>query len=328
MEPLRWGILGVASHFIKRVVTPMRRSSSADLYAIASRDGLKAREAATQFGIKTWYASYDELLRDPNVEAVFIPLPNHMHSEWIRKSADAGKHILCEKPLAMNAKDAADCIAYAQGKGVKIMEAFMYRFHPQWQRAFELVRIGEIGKVIAIHSFFGYMNTDAGNIRNILEAGGGALRDIGCYAVSISRWMFGREPERVVSLVDRDKNFGTDRHFSGIMDFGSGRSLFTASTQTWREQRVDIHGTAGSISVHLPLNVFPDTCMRITVATNVGIRDIIFEPADQYGIEIEAFSHAVRENLPVPTDPADAVENQKVLDALFLSEKSGAWVSV
>lgn len=217
---MKLGVLGVSGHFEKRVILPLQKSTVIEVYAIASRSREKAESFAKKYEIPHWYSSYEELLKDKSIEMVYIPLPNHMHCEWIKKTADAGKHILCEKPLAMNSSEAKTCIQYAQSKNVSIMEAFMYRFHPQWKHALELIRTGEIGKIQSIHVFFGYNNTDPKNIRNIKENGGGALMDIGCYAVSTARFLLETEPVRVLSLVKRDQNFGTDILSSGILDFG------------------------------------------------------------------------------------------------------------
>ena len=325
MKPVRWGVLGVATHFVLRVIVPLLKSEEVEVTGIASRSADRARKAAERWGIPRWYGSYEELLKDRDIEAVFIPLPNHLHAEWIRKCADAGKHILCEKPLALDAKEAAAAVAYADKAGVLLMEAFMYRFHPQWRRALELVRIGEIGSVRAVHTYFCYSLMDPENIRNKLDMGGGALMDIGCYAASVPRWLFGREPERVLGVVERDPRFKTDIFSSAILDFGSGRSLFSVGTQAFPFQRVDVHGTGGHLSVHVPFNMYPDVPPRLTVITGVGEREVQLPAADQYALEFEAFSRALRQGQPVPTPPQDALDNQKVLDALFRSAESGRW---
>jgi predicted dehydrogenase len=325
MEPVRWGVLGVATHFILRVVMPLLKSETVEVTGIASRSGDTARKAAEQWRIPRWYGSYEELLRDKDIEAVFIPLPNHLHAEWIRKAVDAGKHVLCEKPLALNATEAADAVAYAEKAGVLLMEAFMYRFHPQWRRTLELVRVGEIGTVRAVHTYFVYDLKDPSNIRNKLDMGGGALMDIGCYAVSVPRWLFGREPERVLGVVERDSQLKTDIFSSAILDFGNGRSLFSVGTQLFPFQRVDIHGTGGHISVHVPFNMYPDTPPGLTVITSVGKREVELPAADQYALEFEAFSRALRQKQTAPTPPQDAIDNQRVLDALFRSAESGRW---
>lgn len=325
MELVRWGVLGVANIFMKKVLPPLLKSELVDLAAIASRSEDKVRGAAEAFGIARWYGAYEDLLADPDIEAVYIPLPNHLHAEWIRKAADAGKHILCEKPLALNAEEADSCVEYASKRGVRLMEAFMYRFHPQWRRAQELARIGEIGKILAVQTTFAYDLKDPDNIRNKPAMGGGALMDIGCYAVSMPRFIFGREPERVIGLFTRDPSFKTDILSSAILDFGGSRSVFTVATQCFQAQRVDIFGTSGRMQIGIPLNMYPDVPPELTVITRFGERRPVLPAADQYGLEFEAFSNALRQDLPVPTPAADAVANQKVLDALFRSESSGRW---
>lgn len=328
MKPVRWGVLGVGKHFTQRVLLPLQNSELIEVAAVASRDAVKAREAAERFGIRSWYGSYEQLVADPTLEAVFIPLPNHLHAEWVRKCAEAGKAVLCEKPLAMNAGEAQACLDYCRKKGVRLMEAFMYRFHPQWRRALELVGVGEIGSVRVVHTSFGYHNTDPGNIRNILDFGGGALMDIGCYAVSVPRLLLRAEPQRVIGLVSRDPAFRTDVLSSAILDFGEGRATFTVGTQVFPHQRVEVIGTSGRICVHLPFNAFPDSPARLTVTTGVGEREPVLPAVDHYGLEFEEFSRALREDRPVPTPPEDAVANQKVLDALSASSRSGRWEKV
>ncbi len=328
MKPVRWGVLGVGKHFTQRVLLPLQNSELIEVAAVASRDAVKAREAAERFGIRSWYGSYEQLVADPTLEAVFIPLPNHLHAEWVRKCAEAGKAVLCEKPLAMNAGEAQACLDYCRKKGVRLMEAFMYRFHPQWRRALELVGVGEIGSVRVVHTSFGYHNTDPGNIRNILDFGGGALMDIGCYAVSVPRLLFQAEPQRVIGLISRDPAFRTDVLSSAILEFGEGRATFTVGTQVFPHQRVEVIGTSGRICVHLPFNAFPDSPARLTVTTGVGEREPVLPAVDHYGLEFEEFSRALREDRPVPTPPEDAVANQKVLDALSASSQSGRWEKV
>jgi predicted dehydrogenase len=325
MKPVRWGVLGISGHFTQRVLPPLKRSSFVEVLAVASRDLARAQAAAENYDIPVAYGSYDELLEDKNLEAIYIPLPNNLHAEWIQRCGDAGKHVLCEKPLAMSAKEAQACVAYIGQKGVRLMEAVMYRFHPQWQRAIEIVRAGEIGSVQAVHAAFAYTNTDPANIRNILSFGGGALMDIGCYAISVPRWVFAAEPQRVISLVSRDPSFNTDVLTSAILDFGWGRATFTVGQQLFPFQRVEISGTAGRVTVWVPFNAFPDSAGRLTVTTSVGEREPALPVVDQYGLEFEAFSCALREDMPVPTPPEDAVANQKVLDALIASERSGQW---
>jgi predicted dehydrogenase len=328
MKPVVWGIMSVSVHYGLRVHTYLSKSPLVQLRGIASRSRQRAEEAARDLGIPRAYGSYEELLADREIEAVYIPLPNHMHAEWVKKAADAGKHVLCEKPFAMNAREAEQAFAHAKSKGVLVMEAFMYRYHPQWKRAREIVKAGEIGDVQAVSTLFTYMLKDPKNIRNILAAGGGGIPDIGCYAVSSARFLIGQEPTRVISLVHRDPDLGTDVLASGILDFGTTRSMFTVGTQTYPWQRVDALGSGGALSVLLPFNAYPDSPLQVSVTTSLGTREVYTPPTDQYVEMFEAFSRAVREGGSAPTPPEDAVANMKVLDALFKSEKSGAWEKV
>ena len=328
MKPVVWGVLSDSTHYRLRVHTNLNKSPLVVLRAIASRSREKAAAAAREFGMPKAYGSYEELLADRDIEAVYIPLPNHMHAEWIKKAADAGKHVLCEKPIAMDAPEAEKAIRYAEGKGVLVMEAFMYRFHPQWKRAREIVAAGEIGQVHSIHTLFTYMLKDPTNIRNILAVGGGAIPDIGCYAVSCARFLLGKEPERALSLVHRDPAFKTDILTSGILDFGRARSVFTVGTQTHPWQRVDVIGSGGEIAIHLPFNAHSDVPLQVSVTTGIGTRSIFTPVSDQYVEMFEAFGKAVRDGGSVPTPPQDAIANMKVLDALFRSEKSGTWEKV
>jgi predicted dehydrogenase len=325
VKPVRWGVLGIGRHFILRVLLPMQRASAVELYGVASRDLKKAEETAERFGIPRAFDSYEALLADPSIEAVYLPLPNNMHTDWIRRAADAGKHVLCEKPLALTAVDAGEAFDYDGRKGVLLMEAFMYRFHPQWVHTLDLVRTGHIGSPRTMHTFFGYNNPDPRNFRNMLDYGGGALYDIGCYAVSAARNIFGREPERVLSLIQRDPAFGTDILTSGILDFGGPRSLFTVGTQISSGQKVEIHGTGGKIRVEIPFNAYDDVPSLVTVTTGIGERVVPLGPADQFRLEFEAFSAAVRNGGPVPISPRETIRNLAVMDALFRSEQSGGW---
>ncbi len=328
MRPVVWGVLGVSKHYKLRISTGLARSAAVRMKAIASRSESRAAAAASEQGFERGYGSYEALLADPEVEAVYIPLPNHLHLEWIKKTADAGKHVLCEKPLCLNATEVAEAVEYTRSKGVLLMEAFMYRFHPQWVRARELVAMGEVGTPTAVQGHFFYNNQDPDNIRNRKDAGGGGIMDIGCYAVSSARFLLGREPERVVSLIQWDERFGTDRLAGAILDFGDVQSTFIVGTQTGSAQGVRLFGTGGEIEIELPFNAYPDVPMVVNVQTGVGRRTIQAGPSDQYVEQFEAFSRAVRDGTAVPTDPEDALNNQKVLDALFRSGKSGKWERV
>jgi len=332
MEPVRWGILSVSGHYTLRIHAPLSRLPEATIAAIASRDQGRARAAAARFGIERSYASYEDLLADPKVEAVYLPLPNHLHAEWALRALDAGKHVLCEKPLALDAAQAKEMAKRAKERGLLLMEAFMYRFHPQWVRVKEILATGEIGRVRSVNSSFSYNNVDPANIRNRKEAGGGALYDIGCYAASVSRWIVGAEPERALSLVQRDDDFGTDALSSAVLDFGAAaqgaRATFTVATKAFPVQRVDVMGDRGAIAVALPFNAYPDVPLSIEVSTSLGTRTIEAGPADQYAALFAAFSRALRSKGPAPTPIEDGIANMATLDALFRSERSGRWEAV
>jgi predicted dehydrogenase len=333
MKPVSWGILSVSGHYTLRVHTPLSKLPEARIAAIASRGGDRAAEAASRLGIARGCASYAELIADPDIEAVYIPLPNNLHAEWAIAALQAGKHVLCEKPLAMDGAQARTMAATAKAKGLLLMEAFMYRFHPQWIRAREIVASGELGRLRAIQTMFTYNLGDPANIRNRLETGGGALYDIGCYAVSTARYLAGAslgsppEPERALYITERDAAFGTDSLGTGLLDFGQSgpRVSFHLSTRAFPVQRVEAIGERGSLAVILPFNAYPDVPLALEVSTGLGTRRIETGPADQYGLMFSAFSRAIRDRAPAPTPPEDGLANMDAIDALFRSEKSGKW---
>jgi predicted dehydrogenase len=324
MKPVTFGVLSVSKHFSLRVFPVVKTSPALRIKAISSRSPEKARAEAARLGIEK-ACGYEDILADKDIEAVYIPLPNSLHARWIKAAADAGKHILCEKPFALNAAETEDAVRYAEGRGVKVMEAFMFRFHPQWQAAREILSIGEIGEVHSIHIQYAYTNRDPNNIRNSIAAGGGALMDIGCYAVSAIRFLFGGEPARVISLITRDPNFKTDVISSAILDYGRARGLFTVSTTSWPGQKLEVRGSEGELSMALPYNMFADVPAEVRVTTRIAPRTLSIGPASQYTLMFEAFCDALRNDKPVPTPPLDGVNNMKVLDALVRSEKSGCW---
>jgi len=329
MERLRMGVLGCSRHYALRVATPLCSSLLVEPYAIASRDAAKAKQYAKTWHFPASYGSYEELLADPKVDFVYIPLPNHLHLEYIQKSADAGKPILCEKPLCLNAKEAVKAAEYCAKKKIPLMEAFMYRFHPQWVRAAEIVKAGELGTVLATAGIFAYTNKDEANIRNKAECGGGALLDIGCYTVSTSRLLMGGEPKRVAASLIRDPVFKTDILSSAILDYGDGRtSTFTVATQMFPHQRVNAYGTAGNLSVEIPFNMFADVPGKLTVTTGVAKREVETESIDQYLLMFDAFAQAIIEKSEVPTPISDAVANMAVLDAVSAAAASGKWEKV
>src|SRR5712672_2061005 len=240
---VRWGVLSTAGIGMKKVLPALQKGEWVELSAIASRDLHKAEEAARTLGIPKAYGSYEELLADPRIEAIYNPLPNQLHVPWSIKAAEAGKHVLCEKPISMTVAEARSLLAVQERTGVIIGEAFMVRTHPQWLRTRELIASGRIGSLRSIQGFFSYTNVNPANIRNIPEYGGGGLMDIGCYPINISRFLFGEEPVRVMGLIERDPEMKTDRLTSAILHFPSGQSIFTCSTQLVPYQRVNVFGT-------------------------------------------------------------------------------------
>ena len=332
MKKVVWGVLSTASIGMEKVLPAMQQSAWCDIRAIASRSPDSARKAADKLGIARAYGAYEELLADPEIEAVYNPLPNHLHVPMTLAAARAGKHVLCEKPIAIDARQAAELREVA-GK-VHIMEAFMVRFHPQWLRARELVRAGELGEVRSIQTFFSYYNRDPANVRNQLGIGGGALYDIGCYPVATARFLFEAEPLRAIAVFDRDPEFQTDRNVSGLLDFGDGRRLdFTVSTQSAAHQRVQVVGTKKRLEIEIPFNAPPMTATRIFVDDGSALGDAsalveTLPPCDQYMLQGEAFSRVVRGEMPLPFGVEDALCNMRAIDALFRSETSGRWEAV
>ncbi|OGO57060.1 MAG: NAD-binding protein [Chloroflexi bacterium RBG_16_72_14] len=323
MRRVRWGVLSTASIATHKVIPGLHKTANGEVLAIASRDAGRARDAATALGIPRAYGSYEALLADPDVDAVYVPLPNHLHAPWTIAATRAGKHVLCEKPLAMTAEVAQEMVDAAAAAGVLLMEAFMYRLHPSWVAAREIVASGRIGRLRAVDSWFSYFNDDPANIRNIREAGGGALFDVGCYSVNLSRMLFGCEPDRVQAVVVREPASGVDVLTAGILAFGDGTATFTCSTRTESDQRVDIYGTDGRISIDIPFNIPPDRPTRISVIAGgdppvAPAADVLtFDTADPYTVEAERFAAAILDGTPVPTPPGDAVANLRVIERLF-----------
>ncbi len=325
MSVLRWGILSTARIARTKVIPGIQGAANCEVVAIASRDVATARAVAAELDIPRAHASYEELVADPDVDAVYIPLPNHLHAEWTIAAARAGKHVLCEKPLALTAAEAERMIEACDVAGVQLMEAFMYRHHASWMALREAVASGRIGRLVAVQSWFSYFNDDPTNIRNILEAGGGALYDIGCYCVNLSRMLFTGEPTRVVGSVMRDPIGGTDILASGILEFGDGVATFTASTRAEDDQRVDVYGTEGRVRIEIPFNIPPALPTRVHIASGgdppvaAQVETLTLEPSDPYTDEATAFADAVLAGRPVPVPPADAVANLRVIEALFES---------
>jgi predicted dehydrogenase len=330
---MAWGVLGAADIALRKVIPGMLTAPNVTVAAIASRDGAKAREAAALFGIGASYGSYEDLLADPAIEAVYIPLPNHLHVEWSVKAMEAGKHVLCEKPIALDAAEAERLLAARAATGREVLEAFMVRQHPQWILARDIVRRGELGRVGLVQATITYFNRDPANVRNKADIGGGGIYDIGCYAVVFGRYLFGTEPARVAALVDRDPAFGTDRLASGLVDFGEGRQLaFTVATQLVRYQTVTVLGETGRLAVPVALNAPPEDTMRVLVdrtgafdGSGITVHEI--PPVDQYGLQARLATEIFRGGTPeFPIE--DAVANMRVIDALYRAGASGAWEAV
>ena len=327
MKKVRWGVLSTANIGVKKVIPAMQRGAYCDMVAIASQSLEKAQAAAEKLGISRAYGSYEELLADSDIEAVYIPLPNHLHVPWSIKALDAGKHVLCEKPIGLIVAEVQQLLdASRKQPQLKVMEAFMYRHHPQWQRARQLVAEGKIGDLQTIQSFFSYYNNDPGNIRNVPDMGGGGLMDIGCYCISLSRFIFGTEPQRVWGVMQYDPQFKTDRLTSGVLDFGKGTSTFTCSTQLALYQRVNIFGAEGRIEIEIPFNAPPDKPCRIWYQRGNEIEEIVFDVCNQFTIQGDLFSQAVLNNTEVSTSLEDAVANMKVIESVVRSAEKGSWV--
>jgi predicted dehydrogenase len=327
MEKVKWGVLGAASIAVRRVIPGMQKGRYSEIAAIASRDKKKAEDAAVKLGIAKAYGSYEELLRDGEIEAIYNPLPNHLHVPWSIKAAEAGKHVLCEKPISLNVAEAKTLLAARERTGVKMGEAFMVKTHPQWLRTREIIRGGGIGELRAAMCAFSYFNRDTANVRHKVEWGGGGLLDIGCYPITMSRFIFGEEPARVTGMLQRDPDFGTDRLASAILEFSSGQqSIFSCGTQTAFYQRMHFLGTAGRVEVEIPWNAPNDRPCRIFVGDVLGATTVEeFPVCDQYTIQGDEFSRAIRGEREVPVPLEDAIGNMAVIDALFRAAESGRW---
>ncbi|QDT94076.1 Gfo/Idh/MocA family protein [Gimesia algae] len=326
---VRWGILSTAKIGTVQVIPAMQKGSFCEIAALASRNQEQAETVASQLGIPRAYGSYEALLADPEIDAIYNPLPNHLHVPWSIKAIEAGKHVLCEKPIGLSSAEGQQLLDCATAHPeIKVMEAFMYRHHPQWQLTKKLIQEGTIGELRTIQSFFSYFNNDPGNIRNQRDIGGGGLMDIGCYPISLSRFIFDEEPQRVSGIVEFDEQLGTDRLASAIMDFGRGTATFTCSTQLNPYQRVHIHGTTGRIEIEIPFNAPIDRPCKIWHQTGADIKERELEICSQYTIQGDLFSQAILNQSPVPTPLTDAIANMKVIEAVLESNRSGSWISL
>ncbi len=329
----RWGVLGVAHIATAKVIPAMQKSELCEIAAIASRDLAKSQAAARDLHIPRAYGSYEELLADPDIDAIYNPLPNHLHVPWSIRAAEAGKHVLCEKPIGLSAAEARELIAARNRAGVVMGEAFMVQTHPQWARTVELVRTGRIGPLRAVVGTFGYFNRDAENVRNIREWGGGALMDIGCYPIKTARMAFGEEPVRVAGTLVRDPDFGTDILTSAVLEFPTGHCVFSCGTQMAPCQSMQFIGTTGRIEIEIPFNAPPGRVTRIRIddgtdITGVNVVTEEFPPGDQYTIQGDAFARAILDGAPVPVPLEDSLANMLAMEAVFRSAESGKWENV
>ena len=328
-KEVKWGVISTANIGVEKVLPAMQLGELTSITAIASRNLEKAKETAEKLGIPRYYGSYEELLEDDEIDAIYNPLPNHLHVPWTIKCMEAGKHVLCEKPIALTTGDVRKLIEVRDKTGVKVGEAFMVRTHPQWLRTLALIKKGEIGELRAIQGFFSYFNLDPNNIRNIIEIGGGSIWDIGCYPVTTSRFVFGEEPRRVISLIERDPEMKIDRLASVIMDFPSGQATFTSSTQLVRYQRMIFFGTERRIEIEIPFNAPTDCPCRIHIDDDIQGPDqakvMEIPTCNPYTIQGEEFSKAVLGEGDVPVPLEDALRNTAVLSAIFRSAESNSW---
>lgn len=333
MDPVRWGVLGVARIATEKVIPAMQAGQRCRIDAIASRDPARAANAAAELGIARSHGSYQAMIDDPDIDAIYNPLPNHLHVPWTIRALDAGKHVLCEKPVALTAAEAAPLIAARDRSGRQVQEAFMVRHHPQWRKVRELLDSGRLGRVRAVQGTFAYDNPDPQNIRNRVETGGGGIYDIGCYPTVISRFVFAAEPIRAVALLERDPAFGTDRLASAILAFPGGHASFTCSTQVARHQSLVVLGTEAWLRVEFPFVMEPTRPCRLFLGGGafpgpVPDETIEIPPVDHYTCQGDAVSACLQEGRPVPYPIEDAIANMRVLDALFASARKGDWQTV
>ena len=330
MQKIKWGVLGAAKIAVDKVIPAMQRGGLTEIVAIASRDPDKARAAAARLGIPRSYGSYEALLADSDIDAIYNPLPNHLHLPWTIAAAEAGKHVLCEKPIGLSSSEARTLIEVRDRAGVKIQEAFMVRTHPQWLRTMDICRSGRLGDVRSYVGTFSYFNNDPSNIRNVAEWGGGALMDIGCYLIMTSRMVFGEEPRRVMGCIDRDPQSQVDTLTSMMLEYPSGHAIGTCSTRLVSHQRVQVFGTKGRIEVEIPFNAPPDRPCRIFVDEHGdlfgrNIETVEIPMCDQYTVQGDLFSRAILEKSDLPYPLEMSVRNMALIEAVFRSAHSGCW---
>lgn len=329
IKKISWGVLSTSKFAARATIPAIQKSKYSEVRAIASRDKERAAKLAAQLGIPKAYGSYEAILSDPEIDVVYNPLPNHLHVDWTLRALAAGKHVLCEKPIGLDHADARRLENAAKDyPKLKVMEAFMYRHHPQWRKVKELVNEKAVGEVKGVHSLYSYYNDDASNIRNIAEVGGGAMLDIGCYCTSLSRYVFDREPDRVLGRVEYDPKTAIDRLSSGTLDFGNGVATFTCGTQIQPYQRVNILGTKGRIELEIPFNAPNDRRTRIWLQRGGDVEEISFDVCDQYTIQADLFAEAIMNDADVPTPVSDGISNMRVIDAVKESSNKGEWIGL
>ena len=329
---VRWGVMGSAKIALKKVIPSMSYCKYAVVEAIASRNEELAISAAEDLEIPKAYGSYEDLLNDKDIDAIYIPLPNHLHLEWTMKCIEAGKHVLCEKPFVLNHKDVSKLIQLRNRSKLKIGEAFMVRSHPRWTAIKEIIDKGVIGEMNLIRGFFSYYNDDAQNIRNQYSEGGGGIWDIGCYPVQISRYLFGKNPKRVSASLIYDSKYKVDILGSVILEFENGLCSFSVGTQLARYQSVQIFGRNKWIDVEMPFNPPIIESSEIQIVSEedpAAPRQIItIPPADQFTLQADAFSKAILDNKDEPVTLEDTLGNTLTIEAIFKAAKTGMWVNV
>ena len=321
-DKLRWGVLSTADIGLQKTLPGLQRSERGEVAAIGSRDQGRAQKAADELGIPRAYGSYEELLADPDIDAVYNPLPNHLHARWTLEAARAGKHVLCEKPLAMDVEEAQGMIDGCREAGILLGEGFMYRLHPQWVRVREILAAGTLGDIHAVQVMFTYNNNDPDDIRNQPEMGGGGLMDIGCYCIDVARMVMGGvEPTGGSGLVRVDPDFGTDVLATAILSFeGDRHASFTCATRSSSDQRVHILGSEAHLTVEVPFNAPPDQQLRLLLSDGWPGNEPTVElipAADQYALEGDAFAAAVLDGADLGwLAPESGLEDLRILTAL------------
>lgn len=327
-KKLRWGIISTAKIAREKLIPAIQQSEHCEVVAVSSRDASQAAAFASANNIARSYGDYHQLLADPDIDIVYNPLPNHLHVPWTIHALEAGKHVLCEKPIGLDVADTEKLIAAAKKyPHLRVMEAFMYRFHPQWATAKKMLEDGKIGHINSIEAVFTYFNRDPKNVRNMPGIGGGGLLDIGCYCISACRYLFDREPNNVVGKLAIDEDFQVDKHAHGLLDFGDAQASVYCSTQSEPVQRVYVSGEHGGLLIEYPFYQ-PDDCGATLRFYHDREEEVIeFEPTNHYTLQVDALARAIATNKPVPTPLSDALANMKVIEGLFTSAETGSWVN-